>query len=103
MYEDRKKQFEKKFELDEEKKFKVIARRNKHLALWAAELLSISDNNKNEYIKEVLESDFREPGDEDIVEKIKEDFDRNAVNISKDEIRDKIEYFLEISAKELEN
>ena len=103
MYDDRKKQFEKKFELDEEKKFKVTALRNKMLGKWAGELLGVSDEDIDKYINDVVLSDFEKPGEEDVVEKIKNDFDKESINLSKEEIRKKIGYFFDLALKELDN
>ena len=102
MYDDRKKQFEKKFELDEEKKFKVTALRNKMLGKWAGELLGVSDEDIDKYINDVVLSDFEKPGEEDVVEKIKNDFDKESINLSKEEIRKKIGYFFDLALKELD-
>ena len=66
-FEDRKKNFENKFALDEELKFKVNSKRNKYLGEWAAEILGKKDEDKEQYILDVIKSDFSEPGDEDII------------------------------------
>ena len=102
MYDDRKKQFEKKFELDEEKKFKATALRNRMLGKWAGELLGISEADIDKYINDVVLSDFEKPGDEDVVEKIKNDFEKESINLSKEEIRKKIRHFFDLALKELD-
>ena len=60
-FEDRKKNFENKFAHDEELKFKVNSRRNKYLGEWAAEILEKKDKEKEQYILDVIKSDFSEP------------------------------------------
>ena len=55
--------FEKKFAHDEELRFKAMARRNKALALWAAEKLGQTDLDA--YLKELIAADLEEGGDED--------------------------------------
>jgi hypothetical protein len=65
--------FEKKFAHDAELQFKVEARRNKLLGLWAAELLGKSGDEADEYYKEVIRSDFEEAGDEDVYRKVSGD------------------------------
>ncbi|OHV83973.1 ATPase inhibitor subunit zeta [Ensifer sp. LCM 4579] len=82
---DREKAFEAKFALDEELRFKSLARRNKLLGLWAAGLLNKSDPEG--YAREVVAADFEEAGHEDVVRKIKADFDAAGVAQSEDEIR----------------
>ncbi len=51
--------FEKKFALDEEQKFKAVARRNKLLGLWVAEKLGMSGDAATAYAKEVVAADVR--------------------------------------------
>lgn len=82
---DREKAFEAKFALDEELRFKATARRNKLLGLWAAGLLAKSDPEA--YASEIVAADFEEAGHEDVVRKIKADFDAAGVAISDDDIR----------------
>lgn len=79
--------YEKKFALDGELQFKVVARRNKLLGLWAAEKLGIVGDEAGEYAKSVVRSDFEEPGDEDVYRKIKGDFDEAGTNVSESDIR----------------
>lgn len=79
--------YEKKFAHDAELKFKAEARRNKLLGLWAAEKLGKSGEDAEAYAKEVIRSDFEEPGDEDVYRKIRADFDANSVEQSDHQIR----------------
>lgn len=70
---DRENAFENKFAHDAEMQFKAEARRNKLLGLWAADLLGKTGDAANEYAKEVVKSDFQEPGDEDVYRKVSGD------------------------------
>ena len=79
--------FEKKFAHDEELKFKASARRNKILGLWAAEKLGLSGAQAEAYAKEVVLADFEEPGDDDVLRKIRRDFDAKGINQSDQQIR----------------
>jgi hypothetical protein len=71
--------FEKKFAHDEELQFKAIARRNKLLGLWAAELLGKSGPDADAYAKEVVLADFEEAGDNDVVRKVVKDLEGKGV------------------------
>ena len=71
--------FEKQFARDEELKFKASARRNRLLGLWAAEKLGLSGPQADAYAKEVVMADFEEPGDHDVLRKIRRDFDAKGV------------------------
>ena len=86
-FDNRERDAEKKFEHDEELRFKVTARRNKLLGLWAAELLGLTDEAAEAYAKEVVLSDFERPGDEDVLEKVLRDFEGKGVNTGATKIR----------------
>jgi hypothetical protein len=86
-FEDRQKGFERKFALDEELRFKSMARRNKLLGLWAAEKMGITGDDAQAYAREVVIADLAEPGDEDVFRKIRADFDAKGVDQSDHQIR----------------
>jgi hypothetical protein len=72
-FDDREKAFEAKYEHDSQLKFKVNARRNKLLGLWAAGLLGKAGDDAEAYAKEVVMADFEKPGDSDVIEKLVKD------------------------------
>lgn len=86
-FSDREKGFERKFAHDEELRFKATARRNKMLGLWAAEKLGKSGADADTYAKEVVAADFHEVGDDDVLRKVKGDFDAAGVAQSEHQIR----------------
>jgi hypothetical protein len=69
-FDDRERAFETKFAHDEEMRFRVIARRNKLLGHWAANLMKLSPVEAEAYAKEVVRADFEEAGDEDVIRKL---------------------------------
>ncbi|MBY0317704.1 MAG: DUF1476 domain-containing protein [Reyranella sp.] len=71
-FDDRQKSFEKKFERDQDLQFKVNARKNKLLGLWAAGIMGKGDAEA--YAKEVVLADFEKPGDDDVIQKLVQDF-----------------------------
>tara|TARA_B100001964_G_C14211730_1_gene590824 strand:+ start:873 stop:1199 length:327 start_codon:yes stop_codon:yes gene_type:complete len=87
-FEDRKKGYEAKYLKDQETQFKIRAKRNKFLGLWAAEI--IKPENIDEYVKEVRLSDLEKPGDDDIIDRLFGDFEKKSVNISREDIVQKI-------------
>ena len=99
-FKDREKNFEKKFAHDEEKLFKINARRNKYLAEWAFGKLNKNDLEKDIYIQEVIKSDFAEPGDEDVFRKIQKDLKESGIEILDQEIRDQMASCLERAKKD---
>ena len=98
-FEDREKSFEKKFANDQEAEFKISAKRNRLLANWVANILKFNEEQKKNYITEVIKSDFQEVGDQDVFKKIKKDLEGK--NIQDTEIRQKMSEFLETAKKEI--
>ncbi len=98
-FKDREKGFEKKFANDQEAEFKINARRNKLLASWVADILKLNDEQKKNYITEVIKADFQESGDEDVFRKIKKDLEGKSIQDA--EIRQKMSEFLEAAKKEI--
>ena len=88
-FEDRKKGYEVKYLKDQEAQFKIRAKRNKFLGLWAAEI--IKPENIDEYVKEVRLSGLEKPGDDDIIDKLLKDFENKSSNISRQDIVQKID------------
>jgi hypothetical protein len=72
-FNEREKAFEKKYEHDQDLKFKVNARKNKLLGLWAAGLIGKSGADAEAYAKEVVMADLEKPGDSDVIEKLVKD------------------------------
>jgi hypothetical protein len=54
-------------------KLRAIARRNKLLGLWAAELLGKSGDDAATYATDVVKSDMEEAGEEDVFRKVSGD------------------------------
>ena len=87
-----------------EMEFKVIARRNKLLGLWAAEKMGMTDETaKEEYSKEVIASDFEEPGEEDVVRKVMKDFAEKDVGVSEDQLRQEMDALLGVALGQIKS
>ena len=69
-FDDRESAFENKFAHDQEMQFKVYARRNKLLGLWAAELMGRTGPDATAYAMEVVKADLQEAGHEDVYRKV---------------------------------
>ncbi len=95
--------FEKRFALDEETRFKALARRNKKLGLWAADKLGLAGDAAADYAKQVIEADLQEAGDEDVFRKIRADFDAKKVDISDHQIRRTMDELLAQAAEEVKS
>ena len=88
-FNDREKGFEAKYQHDQEAQFKIRAIRNKLVGEWAASLIKPEDEEI--YVKEVRLSDLEKPGDDDIIDKLLNDFKLKNLEIEKQEIIKKIE------------
>ena len=69
-FNDRQKGEERKFAMDAETAFRVAARRNRLLGHWAAEKMGLSREETEAYGKAVIQADFEEAGDEDVIRKV---------------------------------
>ena len=98
-FNEREKNFEKKFQIDQELKFKVEARSNKYLGEWAGSQLGKTEEEKLKYIQEIIKADMEEAGREDVFRKVKKDFQAASITIEDSEIRDQMEKAL-LRAKE---
>ena len=95
--------FEKAFALDEETRFRALARRNKKLGLWAAEKLGLTGEAAQEYAKEVVVADLQEAGDEDVFRKLRADFDAKKVDVSDHQIRRNMDELLAVAVAEVKS
>ena len=99
VFKDREKGFEAHYKHDQETQFKVTARRNKLLGLWAAEKLGLSGDDAEAFAKQVVVSDFDEPGDEDVYRKVAGDLDGKGV--SEKEIRHQMENLIAVASEQI--
>jgi hypothetical protein len=86
-FDKREEAFEKKFALDEEQKFKAIARRNRLLGLWVADQLGLSGGTGIDYAKTVVAAEFGEGGDAAVIRKVVADLAAKGVSLSEEELR----------------
>jgi len=95
---DRGKAFESKWAHDAELRFKIEARRNRALGLWAAEKKGLSGQAAEDFADSVVAADFQEAGDEDVFRKLRSELD---VSLSDAEIRDKMKETLDAAVAAL--
>ncbi len=86
-FSDRQRAEEAKFAMDEETAFKLAARRNRLMGEWAAGLMSLTDEETDGYKKAVVQADFEEAGDEDVIRKLLGDLTAAECDVSEDDIR----------------
>ena len=86
-FNDREKAQEAKFVREEEMAFRVTARRNKLLGQWAASRMGLTPEETDSYAKSVVQADFEEVGDEDVIRKLLGDLTGAQVETSDEETR----------------
>jgi hypothetical protein len=69
-FDNREKAFENKFAHDADLQFKITARRNKLVGQWAAEKMGLTPEETTAYATSVVQADFEEAGDEDVIRKL---------------------------------
>ena len=90
-FNDRERAEESKFAHDEEMHFRVHARRNRLVGQWAAEHMGLSPVEAEAYAKSVVQADFEEAGDEDVIRKLLGDLTSAGVDLSEADIREALE------------
>ena len=89
-FDEKERSFEKKFAMDEELQFKLAARSNKYLGEWVSSELGKNEEEKKNYIQDIIRADMEEAGSEDVFRKIKKDFQTASISIEDSEIRDQM-------------
>lgn len=90
-FDDRERGEEAKFAHDEEMQFRIQARRNRLLGQWAAERMGLSAAETEAYAKGVVQADFEEAGDDDVVRKLLGDLTAAQVDIDEAAVRRALE------------
>ncbi|HEX4302127.1 MAG TPA: DUF1476 domain-containing protein [Rhizomicrobium sp.] len=98
-FDDRRKGFESKWAHDAEAQFKIMARRNKLLGLWAAGELGKTGDAATAYAREVIAADFEEPGDEDVFRKVRGDLPAGIADAT---IRHQMADLLDLAAEQVQ-
>jgi len=93
-FDKREEAFEKQFAMDEELKFKALARRNRLLGLWAAAKLGLSGEAATAYSREIVAAEFEEGGDAAVIAKLMADLAAKGVAITEEEAQAQMGVFL---------
>lgn len=90
-FQDRERAEEAKFAHDAETQFRIQARRNRLVGEWAAERMGLSQAETEAYAKAVVQADFEEAGDEDVIRKLLGDITAAGVETTEAEVRAALE------------
>ena len=102
-FEDREKAYEDKWAHEQALRFKVAARRNKLVGLWAAGELGLSGEQAEAYAKTVIAADLKGAGDADVFQKIRSDFDAAKLTHSDHVLHRKLEELLAVARDQIMN
>jgi hypothetical protein len=102
-FEQREKAFENKFVHDQEIEFKVNARKNKLIGLWAAEKLKMDDKRAKDYAMSIVDSEVEHPDDIHIIHKIVTDFKAANISIDQDTILAELERIKMVARNQIMN
>jgi hypothetical protein len=99
-FERREEGFEAKFHAEGDQKFRLEMRRDKLFAKWVAGQLELSGDEAEEYAKTVIRADLQEPGDQDVIAKVKADLAAKGIEISEAELQEELNLCAEDAAAE---
>lgn len=102
-FDEREKSFESKYKRDQETLFRATSRRNRLLGLWAAGQFNLADEKAQDYAKEVVLSDFEEPGDDDVVRKVLKDFADHGVDMDEARLRRQMASLMDEAVRQIES
>ena len=89
-FDDRENAFEKQFAHDEDLRFKAVARRNKAVALWAAEAKGLPGADAEKYASDFVGAQIGKSND-DVAAALKADLTRAGVDLSDHRLRKKMD------------
>lgn len=90
-FNDRERAEEAKYAMDEDTAFRVAARRNRLLGEWAAGEMGLTPEEADAYRKAVVQADFEEAGDEDVIRKVLGDLIAAGIDADEALVRAKLE------------
>jgi hypothetical protein len=99
-FDERERAYEKKFAMDQEKQFRVAARRNKLLGEWAAAKLGLSGAAVADYVNGVVKADLAHSG-HGAHDKVLKDFEDMGLAVSERELRDAMADFLRTAVRQI--
>lgn len=86
-FDDRERAHEAKFARDEEMAFRIAARCNRLLGLWAGERMQLTPAEADAYATSVVQANFEQAGDEDVIRKLVGDMTAAGLEVDEAEVR----------------
>jgi hypothetical protein len=101
-FDERENAYEAKFAHDEELRFRAKARRDKAVGSWAAAQLGLSGVAAEDYARDILRTDFNQPGDRNLIEKVLGDFRAKGVALDEPALKKKLVEFTAQAVADIE-
>lgn len=102
-FNDRENAFENRFAHDAETEFRIVARRNRLVGMWAAARMNLGATEAEAYARAVVQADFEEAGDDDVLRKLVSDLLNAGVTVSEDEVRAEMTRLLDVAGNQIRN
>ena len=93
-FDDRERGYEAHFAHDEEMVFKAEMRRDRLLGLWAGERMGLTGEALVAYAQSVIRADLKEPGDDDVFQKVMADLAEKGLEVLPAELRARMDELL---------
>lgn len=102
-FNDRENAFENRFAHDAETEFRITARRNRLAGLWAAEKMGLGAEDADAYAKAVVQADFEEAGDGDVLRKLVSDLSNAGIAIDEAAVRAEMTRLMDVAGDQIRN
>jgi hypothetical protein len=99
-FDERERDFEARYKHDQELQFKVTARRNRLLGLWAAERMGLSGDAANAYAREVVDAEFH-GGDRNVIAKIIADLGAKGHAVTEAQVKFELDHLAEQAKQQI--
>ena len=101
IFDEREKEFEARFKHDQELRFRITARRNRLLGLWAAQRLGLLGDAAEAYAERVVQAQLQPGGNRNVVDKLAADLGVKDPTFTADHIRFELDHFAEQAKQQL--
>jgi hypothetical protein len=101
IFDAREKEFETRFKHDQELQFKITARRNRLLGLWAAQHLGLLGEAAEAYAERVVAVQLQPGGNRNVVDKLADDLGAKDPTFTAARIRFELDHFAEQAKRQL--
>lgn len=99
-FDEREKDFEFRFKHDQELQFKVKARRNRLLGLWAAERMALTGAGAEAYAREIVDAEFH-GGDRNVVDKVVADLNAKGQSCTTAQVQFELDHLAERAKQQI--